>query len=105
MSQLHNAQQCTCQNGKPWDADNVCACACPKCNDYRASMLRLQRLRKIEERLTKSGIAPADLADLVWTLLEPSLQARIEKIVLDVLRAGLKDIRLSSVVQSSSLNW
>lgn len=102
---IHDPQICTCQNGKPWDMESVCSCQCAKCGEYRASMERLKRLKEIEERLKKAKIEPIDLADLVWVLLEPTVEHRIERLARDALMGLLKEIKLVSAVQWSSLSW
>lgn len=86
------------------DIEDVCSCPCQRCNEYRQSALRAKRRQDLEERLRKANIEPSDLADVIWMQIEPTIEARADKICRDTLRIVLKELRLVSQVQWASVD-
>lgn len=82
-----------------------CTCPCAKCATYRETAWAIKRRGELEARLAKAGINVEDFADMIWIRLEPAFEARIEKMVRDVLRRNLKGLKLQSAVWASSVDW
>jgi hypothetical protein len=66
------------------------------CDDCRARLVRLRRLEHLEERLTKAGIYPDELAEILWMHLERHIEERLEKVF---------DERLRAVMRRLSFRW
>jgi hypothetical protein len=98
MKPEHDPTICFC-------GTDTCSCPCEKCHQYRARELRLKRRQELAERLEKANVSLDDLADLIWMKIEPTIENRIERLARDALRRMLRDIRLVSQVDWSSLEW
>ncbi len=96
---LHDPSLCLC------GFENACTCPCKKCETLRKSALRILRMKILEDRLEVAGIHKEDFADLIWSWIEPAIEQRIEKLAKDALRNMLKNVKLFSTVQGSSVDW
>lgn len=95
----HDPDLCFCS----LDPARECSCPCDDCTERRKASLKLLRLTHLTERLRKAGIEAEDFADLMWTVLERTIEDRIEKLTRCELKLALKGIQLRAEVIAASL--
>lgn len=71
-----------------------CSCHCERCLQARQREQQVLRLMALEEKLKKADISPDDFAELIWRLIEPTIEARIEKMANEAIRTELRNVSI-----------
>lgn len=98
----HQPEICKCE-----DYDGLeeisCTCSCERCRNFRLRVWREKRVMDLRYRLEKAGIDVADFADLLWPEFEQYIEVRVHQLVTAAMTRKLKNLRLVSDVQWSSI--
>jgi hypothetical protein len=114
----HDANDCKCaadedrlKECRTWGAaatesamEPECRCRCDECGTRKTRLMRMIDLARIESRLTRANIAPAQLATLLWAHVTDGLEEWIARVTKEALVTHLSEMKMTTRVYLDASN-
>jgi hypothetical protein len=107
MAKAHDVDICFCgdvslsvaESDEAADTYIPCPCPCAECDKNRERVRRLVGVGQLMRRLLGASVDPEVLADMMWMLLEPTIEAKVAALVEAQLKEQLRGKKLFTTIE------